>query len=755
MTADRCKNLRLHAALVAIGLSSLVVGCQNAPKPKVPTCRPDDLSGCIIEEVEILGNDVVPDAAIKERIATAESAHALGGVLAGIPVIGLSDLLTVEYEYFDRFLLERDLNRVERYYRARGFYETRVTAGRVMRRKSDGRVRVEITVREGPPVLVRNVKLEWKDWRLPEAAEVSKPVTEAKNDFRTGERIEEEAYENTKKALHLAMTDRGFPYASVVGQVKVDLVAHKADVTYTLELGPRAKFGPIRFVGVGELPEPLLRKTIDFKEGDMFSTETLVAAERALGDYGVFASIDIKPELSPPDKPQNPIVPVTITLQRSALRAVKVGVGAEAGARLEAHGSISWEDRNFLGGLRRFSVEARPGVVFYPNGLNNLFVAAPDQVLPEVRSRFELRQPGVFEAHTQGIVRGAVNVYRPTNILNSPMPGSDQAQEPVLGYREYSGTIGIERRFSKLQHYAGQFLHFQVDDPFLYPIWSGKTPDGFTRFVLTYLETVGNLDFRRDDRGNIDRIRPRKGVYLGLNAQAAAIFVPDSTGFDFRLRPDIRAYVPIAKNITLAFHLSGGFVLPVVDDYSKTLSFLASKAKDRSGINPKGQTVEGTDLELKDLQGTLQKLQFRGFYSGGPNSNRGYIYNGVGLHANVPLRVTGAAPWSPTGGLSLWETALELRFSFTENLGAVLFLDGGDVRSGVLDVAFTRPHLSGGVGLRYATPIGPVRVDLGYRIPCAQVIGVCDEADIGYDAALFGYTAGYPIVTTIAIGEAF
>ncbi len=755
MTAHRRDNLGLHAALVTIALSSFHIGCQSAPKPKAPTCSPDDLSGCIIEEVEILGNDVVPDAAIKERIATAESAHAFGGLLYGVPVLGLSDLLTVEYEYFDRFLLERDLARVERYYRAQGFYEARVTAGRVMKRKPDNRVRVEIVVQEGPPVLIRRVDLKWKDWRLPEAADVTKPVAEAKNELDVGARIEETAYEKAKKALLLAMTDRGFPYANVVGQVKVDLVAHTADVTYTIELGPRAKFGRIRLIGLGELPEGLLRKTLDFKEGDMFSTAALAAAERGLGDFGVFGSIDIKPELSPPDKPPDPTVPVTITLQRSALRAVKLGVGAEAGPRVEAHGSVSWEDRNFLGGLRRFAIEARPGVVFYPNALFNLFVAPPDQVLPELRSRFELRQPGVFEAHTNAIFRGAVNIYRPTNILNSPKPGSKPARELVLGYREYSATIGIERRFVNLQHYLGQFIHFQVDDPFLYPIWSGKTPDGFTRFFLTYLETVGNLDFRRDDRGNIDRVSPRKGVYLGINAQASGIFQPDSSAYDLRVRPDLRAYVPIAKRITLAFHLSGGFVFPLANDYSKTLSFLASRAKDRSGIVATGQTVVGTDLKLADLQGTLQKLQFRGFYSGGPNSNRGYIYNGVGLHANVPLRQGGVAAWSPTGGLTLWESALELRLSFTENLGAILFLDGSDVRSGVVDLGFNRPHLSGGVGLRYATPVGPVRLDIGYRIPCAQVIGECDELKIGFDAALFGYTGDYPIVTTIAIGEAF
>jgi len=753
VTFLRSKNFKLQIFL-AVMIASVGFGCKSTPKPKTPVCRQDDLSGCIIEDVEVLGNKVIPDDAIKERIATAESAHALGGALYGVPIIGLSDLLTVEYEYFDRFVLDRDLARVERYYRSRGFYETHVTAGRVMRRKSDQRVRVEINVQEGPPVVVRRVDLKWKDWRMPDADEVSKPVTEAKNELAIGDRLEEEAYDKTKKELLLAMTARGFAYANVVGQIKVDLVAHKADVTFVLELGPKSKFGAVTIVGNGELPERLLRRSLDFKEGDLFSTETLTAAERALGEFGVFASIDVKPELSPPDKPPNPTVPIKITLQPAPLRAVKLGVGAEAGARVEAHGTVSWEDRNFLGGLRRFAVEARPGVVFYPNALFNLFSAAPDQVLPELRSRFELRQPGVFEAHTNAVLRGALNVYRPINVISTPAPGSPEAREPALGYREYSATLGLERRFNKSQHYAGQFLHLQVDDPFLYPLLPIKVPNGYSRFLLTYLETVGTLDFRKDDRGNINRVSPRKGIYLGMNVQAAATILP-SVGYDFRLRPDLRAYLPIAKRITLAFHLNGGFLLPLENNYRKPLSFLESKAKTRTEIEANDSTFEGTDLDLATLQRTMQSLQFRGFYSGGPNSNRGYIYNGVGLHANIPLRQAGAAPWSPVGGLTLWESSLELRFSFTDNLGAILFLDGSDVSTDVLDLRFDRPHLSGGLGLRYATPIGPIRVDVGYRIPCAQVIGVCEEADIGYDTALFGYTGDYPLVTTIAIGEAF
>ncbi|WP_170319908.1 autotransporter assembly complex protein TamA [Polyangium spumosum] len=756
MTQNRKRSRVASSRLPPLALLLVTsTACQTTP-PKTPTCNPRDLSGCIIEEVDVLGNETIPDAAIKERIATAESSHPLGGVLQGIPILGLSDVLAVEYERFDRFVLERDLARIERYYRTRGFYEAHVTAGRVMRRKSDGKLRVEIVVREGKPVTIRKVDLAWVDWRLPEAADVTRAVTEAKNTLDPGKRFEEDGYEATKKAITRTLTDRGFPYTSVRGDVNVDLVAHKADVTYTIELGPRATFGDIRIVGLGELPEKPIRAALGFKKGDPFSTKTLASAERALADFGIFGAIDVRPELPPEGEPRTSTIPITILVEPAALRAVKLGFGAEAGGRVEAHGSASWEDRNFLGGLRRFAIEARPGLVFYPNALYNLVVARPSYVLPEIRLRFELRQPGVFEPRTQAVLRGAANVYRPLNIISAPAPGSPEAKEPPLGYREAAVTLGLERRFSDFTHYLGQFIHVQYDDPFLY--WNDAVPEGFTRLLFTYLETVGTLDFRQNDRGEVDRIAPRRGVYLNLNAQLAGYFLPGDAD-DVRLRPELRAYVPVAKRVTLAFRLGGGFLIPRSDDFARALSIIEPKARarQRPDANDDG-VVDGTNIPLDDLRRSLQLLQFRGFYSGGPNSNRGYVYNGVGMHASVPLRDTARGsvpPWAATGGLTLWESALELRLSFTENLGAILFLDASDVRPGLAELRLDRPHLSAGLGLRYATPVGPVRVDVGYRVPCAQQIGICDEAELGYDVGVFGYTGGFPIVTTIAIGEAF
>jgi outer membrane protein insertion porin family/translocation and assembly module TamA len=105
----------------------------------------------------------------------------------------------------------------------------------------------------------------------------------------------------------------------------------------------------------------------------------------------------------------------------------------------------------------------------------------------------------------------------------------------------------------------------------------------------------------------------------------------------------------------------------------------------------------------------------------------------------------------PLGGLSLWEASIELRFPILGPVSGSVFCDAGDVSPDQLSVRFNYPHLSCGPGLRYDTPIGPVRLDVGYRIPGAQV-PVAEAAAIDVDAGTF---FGVPLAFSFGIGEAF
>ena len=70
----------------------------------------------------------------------------------------------------------------------------------------------------------------------------------------------------------------------------------------------------------------------------------------------------------------------------------------------------------------------------------------------------------------------------------------------------------------------------------------------------------------------------------------------------------------------------------------------------------------------------------------------------------------------PQGGNSLVIINNELRFPIWESLGAVAFLDVGNVFKTVERMTFGGLRGGAGFGLRYRSPIGPIRVDLGFKL---------------------------------------
>jgi len=95
------------------------------------------------------------------------------------------------------------------------------------------------------------------------------------------------------------------------------------------------------------------------------------------------------------------------------------------------------------------------------------------------------------------------------------------------------------------------------------------------------------------------------------------------------------------------------------------------------------------------------------FYAGGGSSIRGYRFQSVG-----PLGPGN----TPLGGRSLFEISTEFRVKFSDTIGGVIFFDGGNVYDDELPDWSTELQWAGGIGARYFTGFGPIRLDLGFPL---------------------------------------
>jgi outer membrane protein assembly factor BamA len=758
------RALSLMPLLVA-ALLLFATGCHTVPPQHTA-----------VDAVDVSGNKELAASDVADTMATAPSPKFLG----------LFRGFVFDYILFDRFVFQKDLERVERYYRARGFYEAHARAGRITA-TSKQHVKVDVAVEEGKPVLLEDIKIQENvqlDPKVRKAAEKG-----IKDQIGLNQPFDEDKFANAETAVRRAFTDNGYAFAQTLRRAQVDLPNHKAHAVIEVYPGETCVFGKVTIQGLGNLNEGRVRLAIDIKEGEPYSTAKIDSARQSVLDLGAFSSADVLPALG--DVPTH-VVPITVKLEQTKLRAVTLGGGVEFDVvRTDLHLMAGWEDRNFLGGFRHFRVTFKPGVELYPTTVSQL--VAPTHILPEFKLRAELIQPGVIERKTNGVLRAELNYFPvifPANV--------DRTALPVLGYKEAKAAVGLERTFWKF--FVSPTYNIQIDQPFAYlaPPCASTNPSsaqraaepgaengcsppvttnvngGLTAPVSTVILSYIDLDVHFDARN--DKVHANKGFYVDNDIQLAGL---GGTGSDIREQPELRVYIPLGKKVTLALRGTVGFLWPT--NYGSNL------------INGSG------DQALRDQD--AQILLFRGFYSGGSSDNRGYPLRSIGPHYAVPFlnpsiatnqNTKGCSPNPtnlasvaqdckvPIGGESIWEANAELRVNVKGPLSVAAFCDTSNVSSTVGeffggsdpgakaynerhagDPAFSHitegshtflyPHLSCGPGLRYDTPVGPVRLDIAYRVGKNNGIDPANETSID---GIFGINS-IPIAIAFGIGESF
>lgn len=765
------------------------LGCASRPAGRL-----------VVDQVELKGARQVDAGDVLDKLATRPSS-----TLLGVPHSAGFLSVPLEYEVYDPFVVERDVQRVERFYRARGYYEARVLAARVVRLPGD-RVRVELHVYEGSAVQVGRVRVRL---RGPISREASAELAVALKALPEKTRFDEQAYDTLKQDVLRSLTDHGYAHAAVEGGfetsdlvpyggnerplpagtpppergadepdeggggeageagtagaaggegrgrrygVRIDPAGRRADVFLTVDPGPPSAFGAIRIEGLEGMPEDRIRATINLREGAEYSTAELEEARHALLALSVFSAVEYEADLGKKGaKPR--VIPVTFRLSPAPLHTSTLGGGMRTDSvQTDVHLVAGYEHANFLGGLRRLTLQARPGVVLYPITTQNVELAPPDKYLFQMQARAELRQPSFIEARTGGIAR-IEGLLRPFFLPRTG--GATSSRDEVLGFYEFRGALGVDRAFFDNHFLLGLSYNLQTSVPFAYCGVAGifcqrqTINDDLVVLVVPYVSFTQAVDLRDDP------IHPRKGIYFLNDFQwADNRFAGGVKVADLRVQPDLRAYVPLNRYTTLALRTSVGFALPLSSSYARP-----------------GDLAEADPDPLKRAS-DLQLLFLRGFFSGGPNSNRGYPTGGVG-RLGIPPRALGqffidekcyadglTQPrggydidcFLPLGGLSLWEASLELRIQLSDTVSFVPFIDASDVTRKRGGFSLARPHPSIGLGLRITTPIGPLRLDGGYAMP-PTAFGVPAWRDWGVRPDLLGL--GAPIALNIAFGEAF
>ena len=146
--------------------------------------------------------------------------------------------------------------------------------------------------------------------------------------------------------------------------------------------------------------------------------------------------------------------------------------------------------------------------------------------------------------------------------------------------------------------------------------------------------------------------------------------------------------------------LSGDFNYNEISAEGRYFMSVANRAV--VALRVRGGSIDGTGESEADSVPFYKR-----YFLGGSTNLRGW-----GRFDVSPLTDGG----NPIGGYSFTVFSTELRVPIWRNLGAVLFLDGGNVWTNPLDFNFNDLRYDIGPGIRYNTPIGPIRADLGFQL---------------------------------------
>ena len=288
----------------------------------------------------------------------------------------------------------------------------------------------------------------------------------------------------------------------------------------------------------------------------------------------------------------------------------------------------------------------------------------------------------------------------------------EQGSRTSYSYRHRSARVDVGKRVGKAWRVLGQYS-IQRNDIFEDRINPIDRPLIDRLFPQVRIGSVAGTTVR-DTRD--DPIDPGRGTLMSLNGELALRPIGSEVGFAKTfLQGFFYRQLPARRRVIFA----GGARLGLGTGFPRDV-----ERQDAAGnpiIGPDGQPLTQT---VRDLPASER------FFAGGDTTVRGFQLDRLGRPETFDRDGT------PIGGHVEVIMNGELRVALWKDIGAVGFLDVGNVFAFVNDVRLGQLRAGAGFGIRYKSPVGPIRVDFGFKLGALQTFGVNKESRFGLHISL-------------------
>jgi outer membrane protein insertion porin family len=566
-----------------------------------------------------------------------------------------ASLLQFPHGRFSESLLRRDQETIVNLYESNGFRETKIIPHLEDNyRGKTGDLAVSIEIQEGPQTFVNHVQIEGVE-RLPTKNILSQLSSSA------GQPFSEFNVAVDRDTILAQYFQSGFPHATFEWSSKpVPGDPHRLDLSFVVHEGAQQFVRQVLINPEGlTITRPsLVAQNIQLNPGDPLSPIAVTDTQRRLYDLGVFAKVDAAVE-NPDGETDRKYV--LYTMEEAGRYSLSAGVGAQL-ARIGGCQTCLDAPAGTTGFSPRVSLDV---------ARNNLWGLGHSLSL---RTRVStLDQRGIlsynwprFQGHER-LSLSFTALYENSRDVRT------------FSFKREEGSVQLSQRLNKVStlFYRYAYRRVSVDSatlkitPFLIPLLSQPVRVGIASIVW--------IQDRRDDP-----VEPHKGLYNTVDLGVADHLFGSQRNFvRFLIRN--ATYHPIGKKFVFA---------------------RSTEIGDITSFAYNGDPLDAIPLAER-------------FFGGGGTSMRGVPENQAG-------------PRDPNTGFPIGGTALlfnqsELRFPlFGDNVGGVLFHDFGNIYSSLSAFSLRQTQRSlqnfdymihaVGFGIRYRTPVGPLRIDLGYSI---------------------------------------